>query len=66
MIDVDGYLAVLEVARPTEPTAEVLRALHRAQVERVAYETLGNRLGRPTGIGAAESVARILRGRGGC
>lgn len=65
MIDVDGYLAVLGVPRPTAPTAEALWALHRAQVERVPYETLDNQLGRPTGIGAAESVARILRGRGG-
>ena len=42
MIDVDGYLAVLGVARPAAPTAEALWALHRAQVERVAYETLDN------------------------
>ncbi|MFH9353391.1 arylamine N-acetyltransferase [Kitasatospora sp. NPDC017646] len=65
MIDVDGYLAVLGVARPAAPTAEALRALHRAQTERVSYENLDIHLGRPTGIGAAESVARILRGRGG-
>ncbi|MEU9999967.1 arylamine N-acetyltransferase [Streptomyces sp. NPDC050848] len=65
MIDVDGYLTVLGVARPTAPTAEALWALHRAQVERVAYENLDIHLGRPTGIGAAESVARIVRGRGG-
>lgn len=65
MIDVDGYLAVLGVARPAAPTAEALRALHRAQVERVAYENLDIHLGRPTSIDAAESVARIVRGRGG-
>ncbi|MET9950048.1 arylamine N-acetyltransferase [Streptomyces sp. NPDC006339] len=65
MIDVDGYLAVLGVARPAGPTAEALWALHRAQVERVSYENLDIHLGRPTGIGAEESVARILRGRGG-
>ncbi|WBP85371.1 arylamine N-acetyltransferase family protein [Kitasatospora cathayae] len=65
MIDVDGYLAALGVARPAAPTAEALWALHRAQVERVAYENLDIHLGRPTGIGAAESVARIVRGRGG-
>ncbi|MFC7216883.1 arylamine N-acetyltransferase [Streptomyces polyrhachis] len=65
MIDVDGYLAVLGVDRPAAPTAEALWALHRAQVERVAYENLDIQLGRPTGIGAAESVARIVRGRGG-
>ncbi|MFD9408110.1 arylamine N-acetyltransferase [Streptomyces sp. NPDC059989] len=65
MIDVDRYLAVLGVARPAAPTAEALWALHRAQVERVAYENLDIHLGRPMGIGAAESVARILGGRGG-
>ncbi|MEF9884638.1 arylamine N-acetyltransferase family protein [Streptomyces sp. P9-A4] len=65
MIDVDGYLAVLGVARPAAPTGEALWALHRAQVERVAYENIDIHLGRPTGIGAEESVARILRGRGG-
>ncbi|MFD3726697.1 arylamine N-acetyltransferase [Streptomyces sp. NPDC058671] len=65
MFDVDGYLTVLGVARPAAPTLRSLRALHRAQVERVAYENLDIHLGRPTGIGAAESVARIVRGRGG-
>ncbi|MFJ3838914.1 arylamine N-acetyltransferase family protein [Streptomyces sp. NPDC054904] len=65
MIDIDGYLAVLGVERPAAPTADTLWELHRAQVERVAYETLDNQLGRLTGISAAESVARILRGRGG-
>ncbi|MEU2118042.1 arylamine N-acetyltransferase [Streptomyces sp. NPDC016459] len=65
MIDVDGYLTVLGVARPAAPTLTSLCALHRAQVERVTYENVDIHLGRPTGIGAAESVARILRGRGG-
>ncbi|WP_128984137.1 arylamine N-acetyltransferase family protein [Streptomyces roseicoloratus] len=65
MIDVDGYLAVLGVPRPQSPTAEALWALHRAHGERVAYENLDIHLGRPTGIGATESVARIARGRGG-
>ncbi|MGW1352248.1 arylamine N-acetyltransferase family protein [Streptomyces sp. NPDC002409] len=65
MIDIDGYLAALGATRPTAPTADALRALHRAQVERVAYENLDIHLGRSTGIGAAESAARIARGRGG-
>ncbi|MFF8613209.1 arylamine N-acetyltransferase [Streptomyces sp. NPDC015350] len=65
MIDVDGYLAALGATRPTAPTADALRALHRAQVERVAYENLDIHLGRSTGIGAAESATRIARGRGG-
>ncbi|WP_316527767.1 arylamine N-acetyltransferase family protein [Kitasatospora brasiliensis] len=65
MIDVDGYLAVLGVERQAAPTAEALWALHRAHAERIPYETIDIHLGRPTGIGAEESVARILRGRGG-
>ncbi|MFD9566134.1 arylamine N-acetyltransferase [Streptomyces sp. NPDC059994] len=65
MIGIDRYLAVLGVERPATPTADTLWELHRAQVKRVAYETLDNQLGRPAGISAAESVARILRGRGG-
>ncbi|MFJ9037844.1 arylamine N-acetyltransferase [Streptomyces sp. NPDC102406] len=65
MIDVDAYLAMLGVERPSAPTADALWELHRAHAERIPYETLDNQLGRRTGIGAAESVARILRGRGG-
>ncbi|MGW5160242.1 arylamine N-acetyltransferase family protein [Nonomuraea wenchangensis] len=47
------------------PTAENLRALHAAHVEKVAYEALEIWLDRPTTVNPAESVARILRGRGG-
>ncbi|MFE4974219.1 arylamine N-acetyltransferase [Kitasatospora sp. NPDC056651] len=65
MIDVDRYLAALGVDRPAAPTAEALWALHRAHAERIAYETIDIHLERPTGISAEESVARILRGRGG-
>ncbi|WP_419992511.1 arylamine N-acetyltransferase family protein [Streptomyces boninensis] len=65
MIDVDGYLAALGVARPAAPTAEALWALHRAQVERFAFENIDIHLGRPTSILPEESVARFMRGRGG-
>ncbi|MBC9715521.1 arylamine N-acetyltransferase [Streptomyces sp. TRM66268-LWL] len=65
MIDVDRYLSVLGVERPSAPTAEALWVLHRAHAERIPYETTDNQLGRPSGISAEESVARILRGRGG-
>ncbi|GHG15967.1 arylamine N-acetyltransferase [Streptomyces filamentosus] len=65
VIDVDGHLTALGLLRPAEPNIGALRALHRAQVERVAYENLDIHLGRPTGIGAEESAARIARGRGG-
>lgn len=39
--------------------------LHRAQTERVAYENIDIFLGRPQGITPAESIERIIRGRGG-
>jgi N-hydroxyarylamine O-acetyltransferase len=42
-----------------------LRALHRAHVERVPYETVGIALGRPVGIEPRESAARIASGWGG-
>jgi N-hydroxyarylamine O-acetyltransferase len=63
--DRDAYLARLGLeAEP--PSVEALFTLHRAQVERVTYETLWIHLGERWGIGVAESVARIARrGRGG-
>jgi N-hydroxyarylamine O-acetyltransferase len=61
----DPYLARLGVADPGEPSRDGLFALHRAQVERIAYENLDIQLGRPQGIDPAESIRRILAGRGG-
>lgn len=48
-----------------EPTLDLLRRLHRAHVERIAFENIDIQLGRPQGIGPEESIARILAGRGG-
>ncbi len=42
-----------------------LVALHRAHVERVAYDTLPNVLGRPVPADADSSVAAVVAGRGG-
>lgn len=48
------------------PSAEALAALHRAQVERIPYETTWIHLGERWGIDPAESVRRIAQqGRGG-
>ena len=48
------------------PSADALRRLHRAQVERVPYETMWIHAGEPWGIEPADSVARVaLQGRGG-
>ena len=62
------YLARLGVDDPRSlgaPSLDTLRRLHRAHVERIAFENLDIQLGRPQGIGPAESIARILAGRGG-
>lgn len=48
------------------PAVDALQRLHRAQVERVPYETVWIHAGEAWGIGVADSVERIaLGGRGG-
>src|SRR5215469_6585093 len=62
------YLAALGFDDPTSlgaPSLDTLRALHGAHVERIAFENIDIQLGRPQGIEPAESIARILAGRGG-
>ncbi|MFI7697961.1 arylamine N-acetyltransferase [Nonomuraea sp. NPDC049480] len=46
-------------------SADGLRALHVAHIEKVAYETLNIWLGRPTTVDPLESAERIIGGRGG-
>ena len=62
---VTAYLHRLGVPDPGAPSAEALRRLHVAHVERIPYETVGIALGRPVGIAPEESVARIVAGWGG-
>lgn len=65
-VDVAGYLARLDVPHPGPPSAEALRILHRAHVERVPYDTVGIHLGRTTTVDPFESADRIVRlGRAG-
>jgi N-hydroxyarylamine O-acetyltransferase len=63
--DVAGYLARLGLERPSCPDAAWLVAAHRAHMERVPYENLEFQLGRATSVDPVESIARIVRGRGG-
>ncbi|MGW3350121.1 arylamine N-acetyltransferase family protein [Nonomuraea rubra] len=63
--DLNTYLDRLEIRDPGEPSLDALRALHRAHVERVPYETLEVQLGRRITLDPRESIDRILRGRGG-
>ncbi|MGB8381557.1 MAG: arylamine N-acetyltransferase [Dermatophilaceae bacterium] len=62
---VTAYLHRLGVPDPGAPSAEALRRLHIAHVERIPYETIGIALGRPVGIAPEQSVARIVAGWGG-
>ncbi|GIF17494.1 arylamine N-acetyltransferase [Paractinoplanes tereljensis] len=63
-IDFSGYLQRLGVDREP-PSLDGLTALHRAHAERVPYECLEIWLGRPTTVEPADSIGRILQGRGG-
>ncbi|NUU20506.1 MAG: arylamine N-acetyltransferase [Streptomycetaceae bacterium] len=65
-VDAPGYLARLGLDHVAEPpSTELLFALHRAHLERVAYEALHAQLGHAAGIDPADSSARIVAGRGG-
>ena len=63
--DTERYLIRLGLPAQGPPSVYRLRALHAAHVARVPYETLEIHLGRPTTVDPLESVARVLRGRGG-
>ncbi|GAA4941848.1 arylamine N-acetyltransferase family protein [Actinoplanes utahensis] len=66
-IDVPGYLTRLGLPELAghRPSAEALDRLHRAHAERVPYECLEIQLGRPTTVCPAESLRRVVAGRGG-
>jgi len=64
-IDVERYLARLGLPA-SPPTAEALRRLHAAHVERIPYEAIEIQLGRPTTVDPYDSAERMLtRHRGG-
>lgn len=60
----DAYLARLGFDEVPPPTVDALIALHRAQVERVPYETLWIAVGERRGIDLLESVGIITNGSG--
>jgi N-hydroxyarylamine O-acetyltransferase len=60
----DAYLARLGFDDVPPPTADALVALHRAQVERVPYETLWIALGERRGIDLLESARIVTNGTG--
>jgi N-hydroxyarylamine O-acetyltransferase len=63
---VAAYLGRLDVPRPAAPTAEALRALHVAHLERIPFENLNVALGVPVELGLDPLAAKVFdRGRGG-
>jgi N-hydroxyarylamine O-acetyltransferase len=66
MLDLDAYLARVGHAGPIAPTAEALRALHRAHVAVIPFENVDVALGREIPLDP-DSLQRklVLAGRGG-
>src|SRR4051794_15409028 len=65
-LDLDAYLARVGYQGPLVPTADLLQALHRAQVYTIPFENLDIHLGRPIRLDAAALVAKLVQGaRGG-
>jgi N-hydroxyarylamine O-acetyltransferase len=66
MLDVAGYLRRLGLPGRPEPSVEYLFAIHRAHVERIAYNTIDIHLGRRTNVDPRDAAGRIVTtGRGG-
>lgn len=61
----DAYLRRLGFATPPPATVETLFALHRAQVERIPYESVWVWLGERRTIQPLDSVRYVVSGRGG-
>jgi N-hydroxyarylamine O-acetyltransferase len=61
----DAYLRRLGFATPPPVTVETLYALHRAQLERIPYESVWIWLGERRTIEPLDSVRYLVSGRGG-
>ncbi len=56
---VQAYLRRLGIDHHGRPTADGLRRLHRAHVERIPYEAIEIQLGRPTTVDPQAYVAHV-------
>ena len=65
MLDVPSYLARIGYSGPTAPTAETLRAIHRAHLLTVPFENLDIGLGRTIVVDEAAIVRKIVEQRRG-
>jgi N-hydroxyarylamine O-acetyltransferase len=64
-MNVPAYLARIGYAGPTDPSAETLRALHRAHMLAVPFENLDIFLGRPIRCDEATFLHKIIEERRG-
>ena len=65
-IDLDAYFARIGYAGPRSPTVEVLRAIHAAHPQAIAFENLDPLMGVPVRIDAQSIQQKLVRGgRGG-
>src|SRR4029453_14127254 len=65
MFNTASYLRRLHLNDPGEPSVSALQTLHKAHVERVAYEALDIHFPRPTQIDPYESAERIVHNQRG-
>jgi N-hydroxyarylamine O-acetyltransferase len=65
MLDVPSYLARIAYSGPTTPTAETLRAIHRAHLLTVPFENLDIALAREIVVDEAAIVRKIVEQRRG-
>jgi arylamine N-acetyltransferase len=63
--EIAAYLHRLGIAHPGPPSVAALFALHRAHVQRIAYESIDVQLGRPSTVEPEYCLERIVQGRGG-
>jgi N-hydroxyarylamine O-acetyltransferase len=61
----DAYLRRLGFTSPPPATVETLHAVHRAQLERIPYESVWIWLGERRTINPLDSVRHLVSGRGG-
>ncbi len=65
-MDLQAYLDRIGFTDPVRPDAATLRALHRAHMQAIPYDSLDVQLGRPVSLDPAAAYDKIVvRGRGG-
>jgi N-hydroxyarylamine O-acetyltransferase len=63
--DLDAYLARIGYGGPREPTVDVLRDLHTAQVFSIPFENLAIQMREPISLGIAEMMSKMVHGKRG-